>query len=62
MIENGLFFGFGTIAGIFVMSLVFFYTPDTILHKGYKALEICEKSLPRDQVCIITAIPENQNN
>lgn len=34
--------------------------PSTIVYRGKTALIECEKSLPRDQHCILTAIPETQ--
>jgi len=34
--------------------------PGTITYKAIAAKEECQKSLPRDQYCIIAAIPEEK--
>lgn len=62
MLERGIIFILGVMAGILLMAAVFFYTPGTIIDKGFAALEICQKSLPRDRHCIInvTAVPEEK--
>lgn len=62
MEKDGALFILGIMAGILLMSAVFFYTPGTIIDKEFAALEACEKNLPRDQRCIINviAVPEEK--
>lgn len=62
MIEHVSLFIFGAMIGVILMAAVFFYTPGTIIDKGFAAIETCEKSLPRDQHCIITATPQEKRN
>ena len=47
----GLFIG-----GIIVIGLVVF--TNTLHNRATKAITQCEKELPRNQHCVITAIPE----
>lgn len=41
-----------------VISLLVIFAPGTYRSMGKEAKEQCEKSLPRDQRCVITAVPE----
>lgn len=46
----------------FLMALVVInFFPGTMLKSARNAIAECEKSLPRDQHCIISAIPDPQN-
>ena len=54
------------LTGIFI-GAIFVWTvmvtlPFTIQVQGKKALETCEKELPKDQYCILTAIPKKKKN
>lgn len=54
----GLFLGF-IVGGLFTVIFAVNF-PGTITYKAISAKEECEKSLPRDQHCIITAIPKEK--
>lgn len=45
---------FGVVIGLMVVN----YFPGSLLQSAKIAIDECEKSLPRDQHCIISAIPE----
>lgn len=47
------------LGGIFVLFTATF-TPGTIVNSGKTALKECEKFLPRDQHCILTAIQKEK--
>ena len=54
-------FYLGLITGLILAILVTIigrYTSAGILYKYYNAIEQCEAELPRSQRCVITAIPE----
>ncbi len=46
--------------GIVIGLVIFNYFPETLLKSARTAIEECENTLPRNQHCIITAIPETQ--
>lgn len=48
----------GVLIGAAAIQVVFTATPGGKLDLYNKAIEKCEKSLPRDQKCEITAIPK----
>lgn len=58
--ENTVFTLINIALGIFIGLAIFNYFPGTLLKSARTAIEECEKTLPRDQHCIITAIPETQ--
>ena len=48
---------FGAIIGMFCVAAIF--EPKlTYYHEQQKSLEQCEKDLPRNQSCVIIAVPE----
>lgn len=56
--NNGpLFVIVNIIAGALITLALANFFPGTVLRSARDALTECEKSLPRDQHCIITAIP-----
>lgn len=46
--------------GIFIGLAIFNYFPGTLLKSARTAIEECENTLPRNQHCIIKAIPEEK--
>lgn len=52
----------GVVIGLFIT--IFFFgayqlvNPYSSLNEAFKAIEICEKNLPRNQTCILTALPK----
>ena len=55
--HNFVSFIFGIYFGAIILILALILIPGSVTKQGRTALEECEKSLPRDQHCIITAIP-----
>lgn len=47
-------------AGFLIAIIIFNFFPGTLLKSARTAIEDCENTLPRNQYCIITAIPETQ--
>ncbi len=54
------FFLLGIFTGIIIFSMSLMVIPGTKLKTAETAIEECEKTLPRNQHCIITAIPEEK--
>lgn len=54
------FFILGIITGVIILSSVLIFIPGTTTQLGRVAIEKCENTLPRNQHCIITAIPEER--
>lgn len=52
-------FGFGFIIGIICTATLFIYYPNTILQQVSVMKQECEKSLPRDQQCVIKMVPKS---
>lgn len=50
----------GFVLGLFVMGMAKTYFGDYATSKLIAAREQCEKSLPRDQICVINYIPEKE--
>lgn len=46
--------------GLIIGLVVFNYFPGTLLKSAQIAIEECEQELPRNQHCILSAIPESQ--
>ena len=46
--------------GIFIGLILFNFFPGTLLKSSRTAIEECEQALPRNQHCIIKAIPEEK--
>jgi hypothetical protein len=51
--------GVANLCGIGVVALLIAFVPRTFT-QAKDALEQCEKSLPKDQKCVIIAIPEDK--
>lgn len=65
MMDNstgGFIFIVGLVVGLFVMGLCKTYFGDYATSKLIAAREQCEKSLPRDQICVINYIPEKEKS
>jgi hypothetical protein len=58
MKEVDMFFG-GFVTGTLIVVLTLAFTPGTFTRAAH-ALGECEKSLPRDQECVIIAIPKDK--
>lgn len=54
------FFLLGLFTGIIIFSMSLMVIPGTTLRNAKDAIEECEKTLPRNQHCIINAIPEEK--
>jgi len=52
-----MFFG-GMFLGTLLYNLLLTIIPTSTIYKYDKAIELCEKDLPRSQSCVITAIPK----
>ena len=48
--------------GVFIVLFVVNFLPGSLFNSAKKAMNECEKTLPRNQHCIITAIPAPQND
>jgi hypothetical protein len=57
-IEKPYAYLIGFITGVLSLTLFLKIIPATIVYKYNKAIELCEKDLPRSQECVITAIPK----
>lgn len=56
--NNDLFgYFFGVMTGIALVAALQHFNPDSYINIASKAITECEKSLPRDEKCIIIAIP-----
>lgn len=44
----------------FWVTVIVINIPDSKLYKYHEALRVCEQDLPRNQHCIISAIPDPQ--
>jgi hypothetical protein len=57
------FFGFifGIITGIALVGVIQTFNPDSAVNIVSKAMAQCEKSLPRDQKCVIIAVPPSKD-
>lgn len=51
------FFILGICVGLIIFAMSLIFIPGTTFQQGLSAIENCEKTLPRDQHCIIMAIP-----
>ena len=58
MKEVDMFFG-GFVTGTLIVVLIFSFVPGPF-SQATDALKQCEKSLPRDQECVIIAIPKDK--
>ncbi len=58
MTEHILFTIINVIAGIMIALILCNFLPGTTLRTAKDAIEECEKTLLRNQYCIISAIPE----
>lgn len=54
---NDIAFFIGMICGAYLLFLVFALTPGLTYHDGDNAIRKCEKSIPRDQHCVLYASP-----
>lgn len=52
---------FGIIAGVALVGLIQTFNPDSSVNIVSKAMAQCEKSLPRDQKCVIIAVPPSKD-
>ena len=50
----------GICTGVIISAISLIFIPGTTFQKGLSVIENCEKTLPRDQHCILSAIPEPQ--
>lgn len=48
----------GVLIGFALCSIVAALAPGSLVKQSREAIEKCQKSLPMDQHCVITAIPE----
>jgi len=57
------FFGFifGIVVGIALVAVIQAANPSASVNIVAKAMNECEKSLPRDQKCVIVAIPPSKD-
>ncbi len=63
MYSENVFFTISQLLFSAVMALVVVnYFPGSLLKSAKIAIDECEKSLPRDQHCIISAIPEEEGD
>lgn len=51
--------GIGAFLGVLIFTILLMVTPSN-LNKYHQALRKCQAELPRDQRCIITAIPDDR--
>jgi hypothetical protein len=58
MKEVDMFFG-GFVTGTLIVVLTLAFTPGMFMQAA-DALEQCERTLPRDQECVIIAVPEDK--
>ena len=47
----------GICTGIIILATALIFIPGTTFRLGLLAIEDCEKTLPRDQHCVLSAIP-----
>lgn len=61
MSEGWFGFIFGIITGIVLVGAIQQFNPGAAVNVVAKAMNECEKSLPRDQKCVIVAIPPSKD-
>lgn len=61
MSEGWFGFIFGIICGITLIGAIQQFNPGAAVNVVAKAMNECEKSLPRDQKCVIVAIPPSKD-
>ncbi len=61
MSEGWFGFIFGIIFGITLIGAIQQFNPNASVNVVAKAMNECEKSLPRDQKCVIVAIPPSKD-
>lgn len=60
--NEGVFgFFFGILFGVVLVGLIQTFNPDSSVNIVSKAMAQCEKSLPRDQKCVIIAVPPSKD-
>jgi len=60
--SEGLFgYLVGAFSGVVLISFLQHFSPDSAISIVAKATLECEKSLPRDQKCTITAVPPSKD-
>lgn len=59
--SNGETFILGVIVGMLFLFAISFL-PLSVEYKYYAAIDACEEGLPRNQNCVINAIPDVPNN
>lgn len=61
MSEGAFGFIFGIVIGIALVGVIQAVNPSASVNIVTKAMMECEKSLPRDQKCVIIAIPPSRD-
>ena len=61
MSEGAFGFFFGILFGVVLVGLIQSVNPSASVNIVSKAMEECEKSLPRDQKCVIIAVPPSKD-
>ena len=61
MSEGAFGFIFGIVIGIALVGVIQAVNPSASVNIVAKAMNECEKSLPRDQKCVIVAIPPSKD-
>jgi len=60
--SEGVFgFVFGIMAGVLLLGVIQAANPSSWVNIVNKAMTECEKSLPRDQKCVIIAVPPSRD-
>jgi len=60
--SEGVFgFVFGIMAGVLLLGVIQAANPSASVNIVSKAMTECEKSLPRDQKCVIIAVPPSRD-
>ena len=47
----------GALIGIMLFTATLMQLPFGVLHDYHEAIDLCQEGLPRNQTCVITAIP-----
>ena len=61
MSEGAFGFIFGIVVGIALVGVIQAANPSASVNIVSKAMAECEKSLPRDQKCVIVAVPPSKD-
>ena len=48
--------------GLIILVYVCLFHPSSLIQRAHIVLDACQESLPRDQRCVLTAVPEGAHD